>query len=151
MENVNKEKNQAPIKNWQFWSLLLFSLIGIFFVGYNYNSVIEKERQEHSKTQTELDKERSGKTSCLATRDSLFRENARLSIYKSLSLAMVHRDEATSLLKYKVGDFVYMKRDSSKVVISDIIIGGAKYEYYVKYKVLYKDKSTEEVIPELIY
>jgi hypothetical protein len=64
---------------------------------------------------------------------------------------MVHRDEATSLLKYKVGDFVYMKRDSSRVVISDIVIGGAKYEYYVRYKVLYKDKTTEEVAPELIY
>ena len=64
---------------------------------------------------------------------------------------MVHRDEATSMLKYKVGDFVYLKRDSAKVVVDDIIVGGAKYEYYVKYRVLHKDNHTEEVKPELVY
>jgi hypothetical protein len=64
---------------------------------------------------------------------------------------MVHRDEVTSQLKHKVGELVYMKNDSSKVVIEDVLIGGGKYNYYVKYKVLYKDQSTKEVTPELIY
>lgn len=150
-ENVNKEKQQGPIKVWQFWVLILFSAAGMFFVGYNYNSALEKERQAHSKTQAELNKERSSKTSCFATRDSLFRENARLSIYKSLSLAMVHRDEATKELKYQFGDVAHMKLDSSRVVIKAVIIGGSKYDYYIKYKVQYKDKTVEEVEPELLY
>jgi hypothetical protein len=99
----------------------------------------------------QLLKEKTVSTTCSATRDSLVRANADLSKYKALTMAMVSRDEATSPLKYKVGNFVYLKRDSSKVVISDIIIGGSKYEYYVKYKVLHKDNVSEEVIPELIY
>ncbi len=90
-------------------------------------------------------------STCSYKRDSLSHEVMELSLYKSLTKAMVNRDEATSPLKYKAGNFVYLKRDSSKVVISDIIIGGSKYEYYVKYKVLHKDNLTEEVIPELIY
>ena len=64
---------------------------------------------------------------------------------------MLHRDEAINQLKHKVGELVYMKNDSSKVVIEDVLIGGSKYNYYVKYKVLYKDNTTREIVPELIY
>jgi len=153
MENQTtpEKKQEVFIKPWQFYLLLLFSLLGIFFVGYVYHDSLEIERQEHAKTQAELDKERSGKTSCIAIKDSLFRENKRLSVYKPLSLAMIHRDEATTLLKYKVGSIVYQKVDSARVLITDIIIGGSTYNYYIKYKVKYKDKTTEEINPEEVY
>lgn len=96
-------------------------------------------------------KEQLVSSNCSVTRDSLFRINSELSKYKTLTQAMVHRDEVTNQLKHKVGDIVRMKNDSAKVVIEDVLIGGGKYNYYVKFKVLYKDQTTKEVTPELIY
>jgi len=117
---------------------------GIMFFAFT----IHKDLKEANK---KIQDEEILNSTCSYKRDSLVKEVRQLSIYKSLTKAMVHRDEATSILKYKVGDFVYLKRDSAKVVIDDIIIGGAKYEYYVKYRVLHKDNHTEEVKPELVY
>jgi uncharacterized protein YpmS len=99
----------------------------------------------------ELLKEQSISSTCSVTRDSLNRINAELSKYKTLTMAMVHRDEVTSQLKHKVGELVYLKNDSSRVVIEDVLIGGGKYNYYVKYRVLLKDNTSREIIPELIY
>lgn len=95
--------------------------------------------------------EKNISNTCAYKKDSLTNEVNQISNYKALVKSMTHRDEATGLLKYKIGDFVYLKRDSDKVVVSDIVIGGAKFEYYVRYKVLHKDKTEEEVKPELIY
>lgn len=83
--------------------------------------------------------------------DSLTKVNYGLSKFKTLTMAMIRRDEITNQLNHKVGDIVYMKNDSSKVVIEDVLIGGNKYNYYIKFKVLYKDNTTRDVIPELIY
>jgi uncharacterized protein YpmS len=95
--------------------------------------------------------EQSISSNCSFTRDSLTRINAELSKYKALTQAMIHRDEAINQLKHKVGDIVYLKNDSSRVVIEDVLIGGGKYNYYVKYRVLLKDNTTREMVPELIY
>ena len=148
MENQNNTEEKKS-SNWKRYYLLPMSFLILSICGLAYDLYLtDKESDEAN---AKFAKEQLLNSTCNYKRDSLTKEVIQLSVYKSLTKAMVHRDEATSLLKYKVGDFVYMKRDSSKVVISDIVIGGAKYEYYVKYKVLYKDKSTEEVIPELIY
>lgn len=143
MENIeNKKEGKRSIFLILFCAILMYG--GLIWA-------LMDSRKANSETSAKLLHEQNLNSTCNFKRDSLNREVQQLSIYKSLTKAMVHRDEATSLLKYKVGDFVYMKRDSSRVVISDIVIGGAKYEYYVKYRVLHKDNSTEEVIPELIY
>jgi hypothetical protein len=102
-------------------------------------------------TNAKLLKEQGLTSTCSYKRDSLMKENKRLSVYETLTRAMVHRDEAVSMLKYKVGDFIYLKRDSARVVIEDVVIGGAKYDYYVRYKVLHKDNHSEEIKPELAY
>lgn len=133
-----------------FWicgvlTIFAITIFVLMFMSMEYN---RKALEEANKT---ILKEQTINSTCSVTRDSLSKVNTELSKYKALTMAMVSRDEATSPLKYKVGNFVYLKRDSSKVVISDIIIGGSKYEYYVKYKVLHKDNVSEEVIPELIY
>jgi len=107
--------------------------------------------QERIEMQKQLNKELLEKTSCVSTKDSLFRENTKLSIYKTLTQAMVYRDDITKQLKYKVGEMVYIKSDSARVVIEDIVIGGSKYNFYVKYKVKYKDNTSQELVPELIY
>lgn len=48
-------------------------------------------------------------------------------------------------------EIVMMKNDSAKVVIEDVLIGGGKYNYYIKYRVLLKDNTSRETVPELIY
>ena len=44
-----------------------------------------------------------------------------------------------------------LKSDSSRVVIEDLLIGGGKYNYFIKYRVLFKDDSRKEVTPEMVY
>ena len=149
MENQNISEEQRIKKNLKWTVIFVFAFATIMYSGLIW--ALMDSKKTNQETSDKLLKEQSLNSTCSYKRDSLTKEVKELSIYKSLTKAMVHRDEATSLLKYKVGDFVYMKRDSSRVVISDIVIGGAKYEYYVRYKVLYKDKTTEEVAPELIY
>jgi len=149
MENQNEALIKANNRKKMLTNFLIFLGVGIIiFTLCWYNVTTQSELKE---SKDKLAKEQLLNSTCSYKRDSLTKEVIQLSIYKSLTKAMVHRDEATSLLKYKVGDFVFMKRDSGRVVISDIVIGGSKYEYYVKYKVLHKDNSSEEVIPELVY
>lgn len=64
---------------------------------------------------------------------------------------MNNRDSIRKVLTYTVGDVAHCKMDSSKVVIKDIIVGGGKFEYYLKYVILNKDNTFETVSPELIY
>ena len=134
-------------KNWKTALKVVIAICiygGVVWALFDTNKELKEVNAERLKEQNVM-------STCSYKRDSLIKEVNQLSIYKSLTKAMVHRDEATSMLKYKVGDFVYLKRDSAKVVVDDIIVGGAKYEYYVKYRVLHKDNHTEEVKPELVY
>lgn len=149
MENQDKLEEKRVKKNiiWAVICVTLFAIIAYSSLVW----VIISDGKANQETNKKLQEEQSLNSTCTSKRDSLSKEVKSLSIYKSLTKAMIHRDEASSLLVYKVGDFVYMKRDSARVVVSDIVIGGSKFEYYIKYKVLHKDNSSEEVIPELIY
>lgn len=117
------------------------------FMDYNHDKEID---QENRKTETALQKELLLNSSCNHHVDSLQYINGELSKYQNLTLAMVHKKEAIEGMK-SVGDIVYMKSDSSRVVIEDIVIGGGKYSYYIKYRVIYNDDKTKEVSPEMIY
>lgn len=114
------------------------------------SSIFEDKKTIKESHAREL-KEQNLNSTCSYKRDSLQREVEQLSIYKSLTKSMVFRDEATKLLPHKVGDIIITKNDSVKGVIEDIIIGGSKYNFYVKYKVLLKDNTIREIVPELIY
>ena len=112
---------------------------------------IKEDKKALRETNDKLMNEQSVSSTCSVTRDSLFKVNAELSKYKTLTQAMLHRDEATSQLKHKIGDVVYMKNDSSRVIVEDVLIGGGKYDYYVRFRVLFKDNTTKEVKPEVVY
>ncbi len=153
MENqteAHDQKEEKRVKKNIIWSVIFVFL----FATLAYSALIwciVNDKKDLKAANSNLLKEQGLNSTCTFKKDSLSKEVKQLSIYKPLTKAMVHRDEASSLLNYKVGDFVYLKRDSTKVLIEDIIMGGSKYQYYIKYKVLYKDKTTEEVIPELVY
>lgn len=142
MENQNT--------NSKFWRIALIASLAI--VAYGGLLIALKDTNDALKEANEkLQNEQSLNQTCNYKVDSISRENKELSIFKTLTKAMVHRDEANSQLPHKIGQAVYLKRDSSRVIIEDIVSGGAKYDYYVRYKVLHKDNHSEEVKPEMVY
>lgn len=135
-----------------FYAIGILLTIGLLWLYYSalvgaIRSSVE-ERQKHEKELNDKTLENIFSSQKI---DSLNKANGELSKYKTLTQAMIHRDEATSQLKHNIGDMVYLKNDSSRVVIEDVLIGGGKYNYYVKYRVLLKDNTTREIVPELIY
>lgn len=129
--------------------LSLCIIIGIWaFMDYQRSVDASIEQR---KTNDALQKELLLNSSCNHHVDSLKYINGELSKFKNLTMAMVHREEATKSLKYQVGDIVMLKSDSSRVVIEDLLIGGGKYNYFIKYRVLFRDDSRKEVTPEMIY
>jgi len=122
--------------------LFLSTTIFLIYEAFQNNKTI-------SKLSLDLNVEKSKNTNCNYKADSLLNQVILLSKYKSLSISMSYRDDATKDLKFKIGDVVRYKIDSNRVVITDVIIGGAEYNYYIHYKIASKDKEFE-VIPELV-
>lgn len=144
---MDKQVN-IKVSAW-FCLIIILAIFGItVYLDYKQdNDAIVERKDLEVKLQAEL----NAKTFCLSKADSLKRVNFELSKFKALTTAMIHREEATKQLKYKIGDIVWLKIDSSRVIIEDIIIGGGKYNYYMKYKVLFVDNTSKDIIPELIY
>jgi uncharacterized membrane protein YraQ (UPF0718 family) len=135
------------MKKWQaFLFIFLFSILyaGIhYLIATRYDEQIEKvsvENREMSDEIFQLKKQR----------DSLFELSSELSTYRTLSLAMNARDEALQNLKLTPGETVIMKRDSSKVLLTDIEIGGTLYNYHITAVVQRWDTVTNEWIIERI-
>lgn len=142
MENQNT--------NSKAWRVVLFATIAI--IAYGGILIALKDTNDSLKeANAKLQKEQGLNQTCNYKVDSLRRENKELSVFKTLTKAMVQREEVNSKLPHKIGQIVFLKRDSSRVIIEDIISGGAKYDYYVRYRVLYKDNHAEEVKPEMVY
>lgn len=153
MENATENK---PKNTWlKYYGLplifLIISVSGLIFDLYLTHKDNRVKDIALAEVNSILIKERADKTSCIYTKDSLIKINASLSVYKTLSLAMLHRDEATSLLKYQVGEAAHLKSDSSRVIVEDIVIGGSKHNYYVTYFVRLRNDTLKKVAPELIY
>jgi len=142
------KKDRTILNLWVGAIMIMFVLSLWSYLDYKRSVEIENE---HKKTEKALQKELLLNASCNHHVDSLVYINGELSKFKNLTMAMVHREDATKGLKYQVGDIVYLKQDSSRVVIEDILIGGGKYNYFIKYRVLFKDDARKEVTPEMIY
>lgn len=113
--------------------------------------VIESKNEELSELRNKVSKMETLYSSVAYKGDSLYAIASSLSSYKTLTYAMIYRDSVRKSLKYKIGDIVYLKSDSSKAVIKDILAGGGKFDHYIKYQIVRKDNSTEMLSPELVY
>ena len=131
------------------FSILLLSILSI--VIYNLNKTKNEREAKIQTLESYLVNESNSIERVSKTSDSLAGKLKYFKKYESLVDATFFRDSTISSLKYKAGDIVLLKPDSSKVVIKEIIIGGTKYEYYIKYKVILKDRSQLEITPELLY
>jgi hypothetical protein len=58
------------------------------------------------------------------------------------------RDRVYKGIPIKPGDVAVMKADSSKVVVTDVIIGGNRYSYYVNYMCKKRNGESIQVKPE---
>lgn len=70
--------------------------------------------------------------------------------YRELVRKMVARDMSGKSELPDVGAIVIFKNDSTRGVLSDIIIGGGKFDYYVRCRVVRKDGTTAEIKPEML-
>lgn len=133
--------------------IIIFSLIiiGLGLAIYWLNNTVEEKQRKIADLEKESRNTNSKYNKLMHTKDSLMLVNAFLAKYRTLTVAMTYRDSVRLGMNYTVGDVVHLKRDSSRVIISDIIIGGSKHEYYIKYKVMFKNGNEEDVVPELLY
>jgi Tfp pilus assembly protein PilO len=133
--------------------IIVFSLIiiGLGFAIYWLNKNVEEKQKKIADLENASKNASSKYNKLMHTKDSLMLINAFLAKYRTLTVAMTYRDSVRLGMKYVVGDVVHLKRDSSRVIVSDIVIGGSKHEYYIKYKVMFKNGNEEDVVPELLY
>lgn len=133
--------------------IILFILV-VVAMGYGIFS-LNKKVEEKTKEISDLEKAsltaNSRYNQLMDTKDSLAFINILLSKYRVLTDAMKYRDSVRLGMDYSVGDEVMLKKDSSRAIISDIVIGGSKHEFYIKYKILLNDGQEEIILPELIY
>ena len=80
-------------------------------------------------------------------RDSLKRNVDYLWPMRSLVYNAKLRDKVGETIELKPGDVALMKTDSSKVIITDIVVGGNQFTYYVHYLVRNKKGESKEVSP----
>lgn len=118
---------------------------------YNQHEDIQKVNEENWKLQLEISNLNLKYAEEQAYADSVERSNKILGSQRQLTEAMAFRDSVSRELKHKVGDLVLIKVDSSKVVISDIVIGGSRHNYYIKYVVQHADRSFETLLPEMVF
>lgn len=118
---------------------------------YKLNKKVEDKTKQISELQSASQSANSRYNQLMYTKDSLAYINILLSKYRVLTDAMKYRDSVRLGMKYAVGDEVRLKKDSSRAIISDIVIGGSKHEYYIKYEILLKNGDEEIILPELLY
>ncbi len=131
---VIEEKEEKPNR---FVLYVVLGIVGVWLLIYGAVQLLmylDNKNDERVKVQAALNEERISKNAYIHLTDSLKTINKSLSIYETLTLSIV-----------------YLKPDSIRGVVEDIVIGGGKYNFYVKYRVNISDSLKKEVIPELIY
>lgn len=118
---------------------------------YKLNKKVKDKTTQISNLEKASQSANSRYNQLMYTKDSLLFINVLLSKYRVLTDAMKYRDSVRLGMQYSVGDEVMLKKDSSRAIVSDIIIGGSKHEYYIKYKILLKNGQEEIILPELLY
>lgn len=154
MENqINTSEEKSPKKNNTIWIVIGFVvLLGIIVLLFILSS---NQKAKHEKAMAEMQlkyqQELNRLTMANSTIDSLYKVAVYLDKYRGLVESAYTRDSSRIAVPHNVGDVVMLKVDSSVVVITDIIVGGGLFEYYVRYRVQHKDRTIEEVAPEMIF
>lgn len=147
--NPQKENNNSS-KIWRIVGIIL--LIGLIGVLIYFNMTANQRHQKAmAEMQQKYQQEIARLTLANQTIDSLFKVTNHLEKYRGLVEAGYTRDSSRIVIPHKIGDVVKLKFDSSNVVITDIIVGGGQFEYYVRYRVMHSNRKEEEIAPEMVF
>lgn len=112
-----------------------------------YQSTVNELKNNIEILQEQLKTIKKEKTIVSFEKDSLKKNLNYLWGYKPLVMTSYLRDRITANFDYKPGDLVRMKTDSSVVIVTDIILGGNDYNYFLKFLIKNKKGETKEVSP----
>ena len=137
------------------WIIILSSiiLISICIIFWQNKSIKEDEKgikelkESLNQLNFEIKSVKRKKYEVEINRDSLQRNLDYLWQYKPLVQATKFRDQIGSTFDFEPGDLVRLKTDSSAVLITDILVGGNKYNYFVKFLVKNNKGAIVEVSP----
>jgi hypothetical protein len=134
------------------YSLLAIGVFAIVVVVFTRNSrILEGERnnleQKIRQLSSELDALRKSERRFVFKSDSLGRVLDPMMQYEALIKANQHRDEAYLAMPWRYGDQVMVLPDSISGIVSEVVLGGNPWNYYVRYKVLLKGGKSLEVYP----
>ena len=96
---------------------------------------------------SEISKLKSKEQQTRSSRDSLAAVLQPYLGYDALLRANMKRDEAYAALPFKYGDKVLLLPDSAHGMISEVIMGGNPWNYYIRYKIMLKGGKESEVYP----
>jgi hypothetical protein len=146
-ESVDKAKRK------KIWFLILGGVI-VLSIGIIYwqNRSISKEEANRTKMEeqlallaTEIKSLKQQNYIVTSKKDSLQNNLNYLWQYKPLVQASKFRDDVGANFNFHPGDRVRLKSDSSVVVLTDILIGGNRYNYFIKFIA----KNTKGMMVEL--
>lgn len=134
------------------YSLLVIGVFAIVIVVFKRNNrILEGERnsmeQKIRQLSSELDALRKSERRFVYKSDSLGRVLEPMMQYEALIRANQHRDEAYLAMPWRYGDPVMVLPDSVAGIVSEVILGGNPWNYYVRYKVLLKGGKSIEAYP----
>ncbi len=148
-ELVDKSKRNKK------WIILLTSiiLITISIIYWQNKSIKEDEKgiselkENINQLNLQIKSIKRKKYEVEINRDSLQRNLDYLWQYKTLVQSTKFRDQISSNFNFEPGDRVRLKTDSSAVIVTDILVGGNRYNYFVKFVVKNKKGEVLEVSP----
>lgn len=134
------------------YSLLVIGVFAIVIVVFSRNNrILEGERnsleQKIRQLSSELEALRKSERRFVFKSDSLGRVLDPMMQYEALIRANQHRDEAYLAMPWRYGDQVMVLPDSIAGIVSEVILGGNPWNYYVRYKVLLKGGKSIEAYP----
>jgi hypothetical protein len=137
--------------------LIIIALLGggvIFLFGWLYfrsNKMLQTERErldaEIRGLRSEISKLKTKELQTRSSRDSIAAVLQPYLGYDALLRANIKRDEAYAALPFKYGDKVLLLPDSARGMISEVIMGGNPWNYYIRYKIMLKGGKESEVYP----
>jgi hypothetical protein len=129
------------------FTLLYFQLKNRSEEEKEYQSTVSELKQNVQHLQIQLKSIKKEKTIVSFEKDSLKKNLDYLLEYKPLVMTSYLRDRITANFDFKPGDIVRMKTDSSVVLVTDVVVGGNKYNYFLKFLIKNRKGEMKEVSP----
>jgi predicted nuclease with TOPRIM domain len=154
METVTEHKKDKRKLMLIIVLLVLLSGVVIYLMtrsmseeGRLHQSQLEQMKEKLEQLDGNLKSLKSAHKKLNHERDSIKRNVDYMWPMRSLVYNAKLRDKVGSTLDLKPGDMATMKTDSSKVIVTDIIVGGNQFTYYVHYLVRNSKGEAKEVTP----